>query len=170
LSLRELIKERFSISGWVKDALFGGVGAVALSMTYQFFEVLKKQPDLLLKWGPNFILCMLGITILGVLANRVVDALTGSADRLAEGQDRQIEATQRTADAQQAMARSTSEMAAAQREMAAKSSAQLDEIQTGVGYNQVQNERILTQLAEIGRRLDRTELAGRVPASEMGRV
>ena len=141
MSITDLIKGKFNKPGdLIKDLLFGGVGGVSLTMIYQFFELMKGHPELLLKWGPNFMLALLGITVIGILANRVVDALTSGIERMSD-------ATQSSADANVKTSESLALMATSLHDVADQGGQQMREIQVQVGYTVQQTNLIMQRLS-----------------------
>jgi methyl-accepting chemotaxis protein len=140
MNIGDALKGRLAKPGdLIKDLLFTGVGGVSLTMIYQFFELMKGHPELLLKWGPNFMLVLLAITVVGVLANRVVDALSSGIDRMSE-------ATQSSAEANVKTSESMAVMAGSLKDVAEQGGQQMREIQVQVGYAVQQTNLIMQRL------------------------
>jgi len=141
--LGDSLKDKFSPMSWIKDALFTGIGAVAITMTYQLFEVLKKQPELLMKWGPNFVLWLLGITVLGILANQLVDAVRQGSENLARS-------SAASAEAQTVNAEGMRQMADAMRQIADQGDGDKREIQAQVAYVATEISRVHERMTHMG--------------------
>jgi hypothetical protein len=140
LNITDFLKGKFNRPGdLIKDLLFTGVGGVSLAMIYQFFELMKGHPEMLLKWGPNFMMGMLVIVIVGVLANRVVDGFTSGIERMAD-------AAQSSADANVKTSESLALMATSLHDVADQGGQQMREIQVQVGYTVQQGNLIMQRL------------------------
>jgi hypothetical protein len=141
MAWKDLIKDKLDPRGFIKDALFTGIGAVSITITYQLFEVLKVHPDLLMKWGPNFVLWLLGITVIGILANQMVDALKSGSESL-------VASTKAAAEAQITNADGMKQMADAMRQIADQGDKDMREVQAQVAYVAIEMRRVMDRLTD----------------------
>jgi hypothetical protein len=122
--------------GWLRHLLFPGVMGVVVAIVMELFQLLNAQPkeaiDLLSHWGPNFVLGLLIVAIIGGLLSQVVDI---SRDGVA---------AQR-------------QMAEAMGKIAEKDDRQLQEIQTLTTFAAQQAERTHSHLRDQRNQLDRIE-------------
>jgi hypothetical protein len=93
---------------WMRHMVVPGVLAAVLAITAQFFRLMNAQPkeglELLEHWGPNFLLGILIVAIVGGLLSQVVEIsrdgvsaqnkMAEAMTRVAEKDDRQLQEIQ----------------------------------------------------------------------------
>ncbi len=159
---------RIAPSAYVKDLTIGGVAFVAVRITFIYLKALSTKPELLASMGPKLIVDILGVCILGVLANRFLDlfgtiadkfvsAFEGAMSRMAQSSERTAASTAETAAAQQAGALAQRDLAEAQRQqtavmerVAATGDRQLTEVQTVQTYQVNQGHIFTNEIKRIG--------------------
>jgi hypothetical protein len=119
--------------GWLRHLMFPSVMGLVAAIVMEFFQLLKVEPksaiELLSRWGPNFILGLLIVAVIGGLLSQVVEI---SRDGVA---------AQR-------------QMAEAMGKIAEKDDRQLQEMQTLVAFTAQQSERLNNRLDGTDKKLD----------------
>lgn len=156
MSLRERINGLLP-SMWLKDAMVGAVGIVAIRLGYVYLKTFAARPDLLARMGPGLILGILALSIAGVLVNQLVDALGKGVTRMADSAERTAQCTAESAESQKQLAVSQSQIAHAFQQLANKDDQQAQQMQVLVGTLVVQMKQILRHLHGQDRALERLE-------------
>jgi hypothetical protein len=144
-------------SAWLKDTLIGGVGILAIRISYVYLKSFSTHPELLARMGPGVINGILAISIAGVLVNRLVEALGTGIGRMADSAERTAQCTADGTAAQQQLAVSQAQIAAAFQQFASRDDRQAEQLQVLVGTVVVQNKQILRHIHGQDRALERLE-------------
>ncbi len=131
---------------WLRQLLFPGVLGSSMGLTMEFFGLLRLDPkeafELLRVWGPNFLIGLVIVVIVGGLLSQMIDI---SRDGVS---------VQR-------------QMAEAISQIAQRDDRQLQEIQTLSAYTAQQSERLYRRHDRIERALQSIAIRMRIPQSEM---
>ena len=156
MSLRDRV-EGLLPSRWLKDGLLGGVGILAIRISYVYLKAFAARPDLLARMGPGLILGILALSIAGVLVNQLVDALGKGISRIAESTERTAACQAEGAEAQRQLAASQAVIATSIQQLACKDDRQLQQFEVLIGTVVVQARRIIRKLHAQDRALERLE-------------
>lgn len=105
MTIRELIAPETAIpSTWIRRLMLTSVTGIVAAIVFQFFQLLKEQPKealaMLSQWGPNFLLWILVLAIIGGLLSQFIEItrdgvaaqrqMAEAMAKIAEKDDRQI--------------------------------------------------------------------------------
>lgn len=108
MTVRDLFGDEAKPLAWLRHMVAPGVLGVVFAIALQFFRLMNAQPkealELLARWGPNFLLGILIVAVVGGLLSQVVEIsrdgvaaqnrMAEAMTRIAEKDDRQLQEIQ----------------------------------------------------------------------------